>query len=432
MKKFNKIVSLILALVLVIGASAMPAMAANCAACNDGKDYTWTYNSDGTVKLASWRHVCSKGPAIFGAEDKRDAVITQVQKGNYTVAYYMDANGDLWTDMPKYGGTLIAENGTDEWNTALYNTTTAITWEARMRNMRPSNPSAAAADTTPVGFTDVPDGKWYSDAVNALAHTGIINGVGNNLFDPNSPITWKQMYWILERLLGVNGEYLPTATYYEGEQIIGIEEIVGAAMGWNDNSVPANDKTPVNRAEAISIVATLYSLRSGYFGGSNYVDSATGLKDGYWVNNAVAADAQKAVANGAKAWTVKDIPDGAKLVELAESYTDYTSRSTLTDYADASIYDSPFHSTNVIDIANILRAYTLGLVRGKDSNGTMDPTGTLTRAEFCQMLYNAGVFGCVYPAVDYYRCSGNLVVGNLNVSHLQAYLRNNRIDGTHV
>lgn len=48
-------------------------------------------------------------------------------------------------------------------------------------------------------FTDVPNGLWYSDAVAWAAHNGIVSGIGNNRFDPDGKITREQMATILFR-----------------------------------------------------------------------------------------------------------------------------------------------------------------------------------------------------------------------------------------
>jgi hypothetical protein len=42
-------------------------------------------------------------------------------------------------------------------------------------------------------FTDVPDGRWYSDAVNWAAANGVVAGVGNNRYAPSEEITREQM-----------------------------------------------------------------------------------------------------------------------------------------------------------------------------------------------------------------------------------------------
>lgn len=48
-------------------------------------------------------------------------------------------------------------------------------------------------------FADVPDGSWYANAVSWAAANGIVEGMGNNQFRPNSEITREQMAAILYR-----------------------------------------------------------------------------------------------------------------------------------------------------------------------------------------------------------------------------------------
>ncbi|MGM9524109.1 MAG: leucine-rich repeat protein [Faecousia sp.] len=48
-------------------------------------------------------------------------------------------------------------------------------------------------------FSDVPNGQWYTDAVAWAAANGVVNGVGNNRFDPEGKITREQMATILYR-----------------------------------------------------------------------------------------------------------------------------------------------------------------------------------------------------------------------------------------
>lgn len=57
-------------------------------------------------------------------------------------------------------------------------------------------------------FRDVEDGQWYSPYVEWAASTGIVNGVGDSLFDPFGEITHEQMY----RIVAMCGEYLGIGT----------------------------------------------------------------------------------------------------------------------------------------------------------------------------------------------------------------------------
>ena len=48
-------------------------------------------------------------------------------------------------------------------------------------------------------FTDVPNGKWYTDAVAWAAESGAVNGVGDGKFEPDGSVTREQMATILYR-----------------------------------------------------------------------------------------------------------------------------------------------------------------------------------------------------------------------------------------
>jgi hypothetical protein len=68
------------------------------------------------------------------------------------------------------------------------------------------------------------------------------------------------------------------------------------------------------------------------------------------------------------------------------------SRAFLKD-KDTSITELNIPDYYSIDEAyrnDILFAYQAGLSHGSDDKGTFNPKSTLTRAELCQLLYNAG------------------------------------------
>lgn len=54
-------------------------------------------------------------------------------------------------------------------------------------------------------FTDVLNGSWFTQAVAWAAENGIVNGVGNNKFEPDSNITREQMAAILFRYAAMSG-----------------------------------------------------------------------------------------------------------------------------------------------------------------------------------------------------------------------------------
>ncbi|MBR6915459.1 MAG: S-layer homology domain-containing protein, partial [Clostridia bacterium] len=55
------------------------------------------------------------------------------------------------------------------------------------------------APTSPSGFSDVPAGEWYTDAVAWAKETGVVNGVSEKLFSPNGLITREQLATMLFR-----------------------------------------------------------------------------------------------------------------------------------------------------------------------------------------------------------------------------------------
>ena len=54
-------------------------------------------------------------------------------------------------------------------------------------------------------FKDVPSGQWYTEAVAWASENGVVDGVGNNLFDPDGNVTREQIAAIMYRYAGKKG-----------------------------------------------------------------------------------------------------------------------------------------------------------------------------------------------------------------------------------
>lgn len=61
----------------------------------------------------------------------------------------------------------------------------------------------------PVKFDDVPDGMWYSDAVAWAGGTGVVNGMGENMFAPDTAVTREQMAVMIVNFAALAGTELP-------------------------------------------------------------------------------------------------------------------------------------------------------------------------------------------------------------------------------
>lgn len=104
-------------------------------------------------------------------------------------------------------------------------------------------------------FSDVPAGKWYTEAVNALASLGIIQG-SNGKFRPNDPITRAEFVAIAMRFAdtvrGASANFTDVSTsawYYDS---IASAVSYGWIGGYSDGSF--RPTKPITRAEVVTIV----------------------------------------------------------------------------------------------------------------------------------------------------------------------------------
>lgn len=104
-------------------------------------------------------------------------------------------------------------------------------------------------------FQDVPADFWCAEAVNTLATLGIVNGMTDEIFDPNKPITRAQFVAICARFADATAE---------GETFTDVPEShwaydyisTGSGFGWvNGVGGGAFDpNAPITRAQAVAIV----------------------------------------------------------------------------------------------------------------------------------------------------------------------------------
>ena len=75
--------------------------------------------------------------------------------------------------------------------------------------LNPGNPDIPIPPLPPTDFYDVPTSHWARPYINAVRERGLIQGVGNNRFDPNGTLTRAQVAQIL---FNAYGERLPAGT----------------------------------------------------------------------------------------------------------------------------------------------------------------------------------------------------------------------------
>ena len=77
-------------------------------------------------------------------------------------------------------------------------------------------------------FSDVPDGVWYTDAVEWAAAEKIVAGYGDNTFGPSDPVTWEQLAVILYRAAMMRGNDVSV----ESGSADGISPWAADAVSW--------------------------------------------------------------------------------------------------------------------------------------------------------------------------------------------------------
>ncbi|WP_409229363.1 S-layer homology domain-containing protein [Gudongella sp. SC589] len=91
---------------------------------------------------------------------------------------------------------------------------------------------AVAAQGLPTGFTDVPAWHWASGYVGTAAKMGIVNGIGNGLFAPETPVKYEEAITMIVRALGYEPMAQARGGYPFGYLIVANEiDLLDGAMG---------------------------------------------------------------------------------------------------------------------------------------------------------------------------------------------------------
>jgi len=117
-----------------------------------------------------------------------------------------------------------------------------------------------------MNFTDVAEGKWYTEAIEYVYHRKMMEGVGNNLFDINGTTTRAMIVTILWRLEGepvvnylMQFEDVPAETWYTEAVRWAASE--GIVEGYSDTAFGSTD--PITR-EQFATILWRYAKYKGY------------------------------------------------------------------------------------------------------------------------------------------------------------------------
>ena len=133
---------------------------------------------------------------------------------------------------------------------------------------RLENPTEKANSNS---FTDVEDGDWYADAVSWAAEKGIVNGVSETEFAPNTDITREQMSAVLYRYAQYKeqdtsvGEDTNILSYTDAEEISeyaipAMQWMVGAGFMKGETESTINPQNNTTRAQVATILMRYIEL----------------------------------------------------------------------------------------------------------------------------------------------------------------------------
>jgi len=213
-------------------------------------------------------------------------------------------------------------------------------------------------------FADVTPDKWYYEAVNSYAATGILQGKGDGLFHPDDYVTNGEFATILCRVSEQASEDYKLYT--------------------NPDSGQYYHPNPANWAELACMACRSGNRHLQMFGCSsdeaadlNYVNTPTPRHRVFSALENMAYDEQfmfrynypDFVYNSDTLYYPRLMVTGEQREQAKAALVDWDSLSSLDDES--------------------LTLYALDIIHG-DGNGYIRPGDPITRAEVCQILYNMG------------------------------------------
>ena len=109
-------------------------------------------------------------------------------------------------------------------------------------------------DSEDCPFSDIPDNKWYTAAVRALAASGYMNGFPDGTFRPRNPVTRAQLVVVLSKIRPeapeTNSTFSDVPESHWSYVAVSLAQSKGWVSGYSDGTFRPNK--PVTRAEAVT------------------------------------------------------------------------------------------------------------------------------------------------------------------------------------
>ena len=210
-------------------------------------------------------------------------------------------------------------------------------------------------------FTDVSENDWFYEAVSKCEDIGLIAGYGDGTFGPNDNVTGEQVCLISLRCL-VSWWYPDDAP----------DTIIGSGMS------AAFGASVLENAVRQAYVKDLLTLPSG----PPPTWEGQGIRLGSFNDYKQDMYREEALSVFYRTYKLADFSESVKKMNDIRGFeTVYIENPNIPDYDE------------IVDWAksDIYEAYKIGLANGYDATGAFKPKNDITRAEFCQIIYNSGI-----------------------------------------
>ena len=391
----KKIISLMLALIVVIGLVPMTALAANSRHHEPGEEspfgaswygryiYMHEIVAENETKIVIYTDMileCEE--AIAFAKTLGNEIPIEVELGGNGISWTnghpaCDAIGTRYYNSSVVtreevlaGKTIRQEQAEDAAKEALIKS-----WKERVERYRKSVST----------FTDVANGSWYHDTVYAAASVGIIAGSGNGSFEPDKSLTWAQTVAFAVRMAQYNADEPLYGT--ADQKGVWYQVYVDYALEHGlIFSVPDSPEAPITRKDAMIIFARalddaspINSIPRGYF---SDVTAGAG-------HDAVYKLAEAGVVNGKTSSSGK-VSFGYKDTFLrSEAATIVARMAYLTDRVGISVNNGFKLANDVPDNhpnAEAINTIIANGIMSVDENGNFNPDDALTPVELSTIL----------------------------------------------
>ena len=180
----------------------------------------------------------AESKTIFAAREDSFVSLT----GTAVLSRYADVPPEEWYGAAiDYADVRALMNGTGE---GLFSPTGTLT-RAMFVTILGRMAGVQEREYTGTSFSDVETGSWYAPYVEWGAKNGIVNGMGEGRFAPDSPVTREQMAALITRYADAEGYDLPA-----GVSAVAAFRDAGSISGWAFENVERMRQTGLLNGDA--------------------------------------------------------------------------------------------------------------------------------------------------------------------------------------